>query len=209
MIVGIIGKLICAKEQSLTLNVHGLYYEVMVPAPLLQRLDQIMDADGNISLVTYHYHQISPSSGTPVLIGFANDVERDFFMRFITVSGIGPRAAVKALDRPMSEIAQAISAGDVKFLTSLPGIGTQRAKEIVAKLQTKMAKFALIQDQVTAPSINSITASWQEEALEVLLQLQYKRPEAMDMIEKALKRVAGIKSTEELLNEIYKQRVSK
>ncbi len=206
MIVKISGQLVEKTEFSVVLNVAGLCYEVFVPYSILQRVEEGRDEKGNVVLITYHYLQISPSSGAPVLVGFLNEIERDFFLRFITVSGIGPRAAVKALNKPISEISRAINDGDVTFLKTLPGIGQQKAREIVAKLQGKVGKYGLIQDrQVPVPS-QPVVPDWQDEALEVLLQLQYKRPEAVAMIEKALARAGGISSTEELLNEIYKQR---
>ena len=207
MIVQITGKLVEKKEHSLIINVSGLCYEVIVPASVSQRVDETKDQDGNIHLITYHYFQISPSSGTPLLIGFINEVERDFFQQFIKVSGIGPRAAVKALDKPISDITRAIDSGDVKYLTTLPGIGKQRAKEIVAKLQGKIGKFGLIQDRRAENQVQHSSPPWQEEALEVLLQLQYKKHEADTMIQKALGRSEAIRTTEELLNEIYKQKV--
>ena len=101
---------------------------------------------------------MTPSSGVPVLVGFLNEVERDFFLEFIKVSGIGPRAAVKALNKAIGEIAQAIDRGDTKYLKTLPGIGEQKAKEIVAKLQGKMGKFTLMRDRVAvAEPIDRIT----------------------------------------------------
>ena len=138
MIAKIAGQLIEKNENSLVINVQGIYYEVMVPASVMQRLDSAIDQNGNIQLIIYHYIQISPSSGTPMLIGFLNEIERDFFQKFITVSGIGPRAAVKALNKPISEIAQAIDREDQAFLKTLPGIGIQKAKEVIAKLQGKV-----------------------------------------------------------------------
>ena len=143
-----------------------------------------------------------------MLIGFLNEVERDFFLDFISVSGIGPRAAVKALNKPISEIAQAIHAADAAYLKTLPGIGLQRAKEIVAKLQNKVGRFVLIQDKGAAVKERTLSRNFEQEALTVLLQLQYKKQEAEAMIQKALERAGGIQTTEELLNEIYKQKVS-
>lgn len=209
MIAKLIGKLVEKKAQSLVVNVQGLCYEVLAPRSVLERVDQHQDARGQIQLITYHYLQLSQSSGIPMLIGFMNEVERDFFMQFIKVSGIGPRAAVRALNKPIAEITHAIDAGDVAYLKTLPGIGGQRAKEIVAKLQGKIGKFGLIQDQVTGALPLSVTVAqnWQVEALDVLLQLQYKHVEAQTMITKALERQPSIKTTEELLNEIYKQKV--
>jgi Holliday junction DNA helicase RuvA len=207
MIVKISGKLVEKREHSLVVNVNGLFYEIIVPSSVFQRVEETTDKDGNIHLITYHYFQISPSSGTPILIGFINEVERDFFQQFIKVSGIGPRAAVKALEKPISDITRAIDEGDIQYLKTLPGIGIQRAKEIVAKLQGKVGRFGLIQDKRTTRQDKGSVPLWQEEALEVLLQLQYKRHEADHMIQKALGRSASISTTEELLNEIYKQKV--
>lgn len=211
MIVQLNGKLVGKNETSLVVNVHGLFYEVMVPVSILQRIEQCVDKDGHINLITYHYLHLDPSRGVPVLIGFLNEVERDFFLQFITVSGIGPRSAVKALNKPISEIAQAIDEGNINFLKTLPGIGLQRAKEIVAKLQGKVGKFGLIQDKAHAKTTLQPSApgmeEWQTEALEILMQLQYKKHEAVEMIHKALERSAAIHTAEDLLNEIYKQKV--
>ncbi len=210
MISQIRGKLIEKKEGTLVIDVHGLYYEVLVPLSVVQRLDQMKDPDGNILLMTYHYFQMEPSRGVPVLVGFLNEIEREFFLQFIKVSGIGPRAAVRALNKPICEITRAIDGNDVNFLKTLPGIGIQRAKEIVAKLQGKIGKFGLIQDhEAVVPLKPQVSLDWQQEALEVLLQLQYKRPEALQMIQQAIERSKDIQTAEDLLNEIYKQRVKK
>jgi len=170
----------------------------------MQGLDKTIGSDGSVSLLTYHYYQVEQSKSTPVLIGFLNQVEKDFFEIFITVSGIGPRAALKALNQPISLIAKAIDEGDLVFLKSLPGIGEQRAKEIVAKLQNKVGKFGLIQDRDIPGKTRSKDIS--EEALDVLLQLEYKRSEALGMIKKVLASNPNVFTTEDLLNLVYKQR---
>ena len=152
MITAIKGKISSVRKAALTLETNGFSYEILTPISVLQRVKENQDSDGNIRLITYHYYQMAPSSGVPVLVGFLNEVERDFFLEFIKVSGIGPRAAVKALNRAIGEIAQAIDRGDTKYLKTLPGIGEQRAKEIVAKLQGKMGKFTLMRDRVAVQS---------------------------------------------------------
>ena len=207
MISRIAGKLVEKKEQSVLIDVQGLVYEVIVPKPVAARIDETRDAQGNVHLQTYHYLQIGPASGIPFLIGFINEIECDFFQQFIKVSGIGPRAAVKALEKPISQITKAIEEGDIKYLQTLSGIGQQRAKEIVAKLQGKIGRFGLIQDKGKASVASPALRGWQDEALNVLIQLQYKKNEAQDMIERALQRSKDISSAEELLNEIYKQKV--
>lgn len=205
MISRISGKIIEKGLNYLIVEVGGIAYEVFLPATVMQRIDENIKDDETISLMTYHYFQVEPSKGTPVLIGFLNEVEKEFFETFITVSGIGPRAALKALNQPISLIAQAIDEADINFLKSLPGIGQQRAREIIAKLQNKVGKFCLIQDAQVKEQIAK-TKDIEEEALAVLMQLQYKKSEASNMIKRALERSPDITSTEELLNEVYKQR---
>lgn len=205
MIARIAGKVIEKGKNNLIIDVGGICYEVLVPQAVMQRLDKEAQGDGRVSLITYHYFQVEPSRGTPVLIGFLNEIEKEFFEVFITVSGIGPRAALKALNQPISLIASAIDEADINFLKSLPGIGEQRAKEIIAKLQNKVGKFGLIQDsRIEKDKIK--TKDIQDEVLAVLMQLEYKKAEASGMIEKALQRNPDIETTEELLNEVYKQR---
>jgi len=204
MISGITGKVLEKGLNYLVLDLGGLSYEVFIPTCVMRGLDESKSGDGKISLLTYHYYQVEQAKSIPVLIGFLNQVEKDFFEIFITVSGIGPRAALKALNKPISLIAKAIDEGDLVFLKSLPGIGEQRAKEIVAKLQNKVGKFGLIKDR----GIQEKTAckDISEEALDVLLQLEYKRSEALGMIKKVLEMNSGVSTTEELLNLVYKQK---
>jgi Holliday junction DNA helicase RuvA len=208
MIARITGKVTEKGANYLIIDVGGISYEVFLPETVMQRLDENMAQDGAISLITYHYFQVEPSRGTPVLIGFLNEVEKEFFEIFITVSGIGPRAALKALNKPISLIAQAIDEADTNFLKSLPGIGQQRAREIIAKLQNKVGKFGLIQDTKIKEQDVKIR-DIQQEALAVLMQLEYKKSEAQGMIKKALERAPDIQTTEDLLNEVYRQRKSR
>jgi len=206
MIARIHGKLLEKNSNSLLIDVEGITYRVFVSGSTMQRLSENISPDGTINLVTYHYLHVEPSRNIPVLIGFLNEIEKEFFETFITVSGIGPRAALKALNKPISSIAHAIYEADIEFLKSLPGIGEQRAKEIVAKLQNKVGKFGLIQDTKTKMEI--LKKDITEEAINVLIQLQYKKQEATAMVKKALERNPEIQTTEELLNEIYRQRKS-
>jgi Holliday junction DNA helicase RuvA len=206
MISRITGKIVEKGANYLLIDVSGICYEVLIPQAVMQRLDDENIAnDGKISLITFHYHQVEPSKSTPVLIGFLNDIEKDFFQVFITVSGIGPRAALKALNKPISLIAKAIDEGDINFLRSLPGIGEQRAKEIVAKLQNKVGKFGLIQDSKAKGHVEK-HKDIVDDALAVLMQLEYKKSEAMQMIKKAMEMSPDIEATEDLLNLVYKQR---
>jgi Holliday junction DNA helicase RuvA len=104
----------------------------------------------------------------------------------------------------MSRIAGAIDRGDHAFLKTLPGIGQQKARDIVAKLQGKVTKFLLIREAEPAPAAR--IPDFADEALAVLLQLEYRRSEAEEMIRATLESAPGITDSETLLAEIYRQR---
>ena len=206
MISRIQGRIKSRKSGKIVVEVAaGLCYDVLVPEAILKNIDNKNSEKEDISLVTYHYFQTDPSKSIPILIGFLNEIEKEFFEKFITVSGVGPKAACRALAFPISEIADAIDSADLLTLRKLPGIGEQRAKEIIAKLQGKVGKFGLLQDR-PAGELPRVTEDIKEEALSVLLQLQYKKKEAQDMVTKTLKKNPHIASSEELLNKVYKAR---
>ena len=204
MIAKIKGKVIEESDASVVIDLNGISYEVFLPGAVKESINLEINSGQEIELETYHYFQMAQSSAVPILIGFKNQIEREFFEKFISVSGVGPKAACKALSEPFSLIAGAIDSGDDVFLKKLPGIGAQRARLIVAKLQGKVGKFGLIQDG--DHEYKEEQENIKDEALSVLAQLQYKRVEANTMIDKALKRNSEIKTCEELLNEVYKSR---
>jgi Holliday junction DNA helicase RuvA len=191
MIARITGKIVEKRPLSIILENHGFSYEVFLPRVAMSRLDATAGPDGTVSLVTFHYHHVEPSRTIPVLIGFLSEIEREFFEQFISVSGVGPKAALKALNAPISSIAQAIDEGN-----------------IIAKLQGKVGRFGLVQDghaRSAAPAAQDVV----EEATQVLVRLQYKKQEAKEMIAEALKRKPGIQDVEELLNIVYKNRIQR
>ena len=204
MIAYISGKIRKRKQLSVIVDVGGgISYEVMMPAAVIKGIDKATHEDGTVTLTTYHYYQMDPSKAVPVLVGFLSDIEKEFFEHFISVSGVGPKAACRALIRPFSTIASAIDNGDMAILKTMPGIGEQKAREIIAKLQGKVGKFGLIQDAGEEGS-PELKEDIKDEAVNLLAQLRYKRNEARDMVDSALKRNPRCGTCEEILNEVYK-----
>lgn len=195
------------QDLHVLLDVQGICYEILIPPSILRGIPERLGPNNELELVTFHYQQLDMGRGIPVLIGFLNDIEREFFSRFITVAGVGPKAALRALTQPIPLIAQAIDEGNLSLLKSLPGIGPQRAREIIAKLQGKVGKFALIQTKEQAVPIpqEKERSALEEEATAVLLQLEYKRSEAKEMVQAAFRRNPAVTTAEELLNEVYRQ----
>jgi len=203
MISKICGIVSSASENRVIVDVDGVGYEVHVPTSLCNAM--LGKKGERVILYTYHYLQggAGAASAIPMLIGFEREVDKEFFERFITVSGIGPKAAVKAFAMPISRIATAIEKEDVAALIRLPGIGRQRAGEIIAKLKGKVYKFALLRDEAPA-GVPEELGDLEAEVMGVLLQLGYRRAEAEEMIRKVAAKGRAIESTEAFLQEIYR-----
>jgi Holliday junction DNA helicase RuvA len=166
-------------------------------------------ADEVALMVHYHATQNQPR---PVLIGFTSELDKEFFERLITVKDVGPLVAARALAVPVAEIAAAIARQDEAYLRRLPGIGAQKAKNIVAQLQAKVAKFALAQAEAPEPPAPVAAPPRDEDGLrdmvfEVLVkQLGHRPAEAAQLISAALGRRPDLSTPEELFDEIYRGR---
>jgi len=137
--------------------------------------------------------------GIPMAVAFPTTADREFFTRFITVSGIGIRAAARAMVIPPGELAAAISSGDLKVLRSLPGIGNSRAKQIVAKLQDSMGESGY---ELSA----SLTAGNAADARSILEQLGIPSSEAVSLINTAVEKAGIEASSSELVRAAMKAR---
>ena len=137
------GKIKKQKESSLIIDANGILYEVMIPPVVMINIEKVKTPNGEITLVTYNYYQLDQSKAISMLVGFLNEIEKDFFEQFITVPGLTPKIACRALALSFSVIAGAIDKGDMFLLATLPGINHKMAKEIIAKLQGKVGKFYL------------------------------------------------------------------
>jgi Holliday junction DNA helicase RuvA len=198
----ITGRIVERTESSVLVDVGGIGYDVLLPPCVSEKLRH---ADGQpVTLEIYPSFALEGNSGRFTFFGFTNAIEREFFEALITVASIGPKTAARAFSLPMARIARAIDGSDYPTLLSLPGIGKQNARDIVAKLQGKVTKFLLIQDaQAEAPAP---IPGFAEEALAVLLQLEYKRAEAEAMIKSTLEAAPQIADAETLLAQIYRQK---
>ncbi len=175
-------------------------YEILLPFFVMETLHAKAVGDAIALHIFYHQTERQPK---PVLIGFHLEAEREFFQQFISVEDIGPIRAAKALTLPVREIARAIESKNIDLLKRLSGIGDRTARKIIATLQGKMAKFALIrenEEETPKPSEDFI-----ETVLQVLVdQLGHRVSEAKQMIDDALKRKPLISNPEDLFEEVYR-----
>lgn len=200
MIAYLEGVLKGVSDERLTLLVGGIGYDVLIPAFVMSELRRSKKINDALSLyISFHQTERQPK---PVLVGFSHELDREFFELFITVEDIGPLAAVKALTRPIREIARHIEEKDVKSLRKLKGIGERKAEKIVATLKGRVAKYALMPEIAGAVEVVEDFIKDVEHVL--ITQLGHKALEARRMIEEAMKRAPGISSSEELFEEVYR-----
>jgi Holliday junction DNA helicase RuvA len=184
---------------------NGLVYDVVLPPSVAAKVPDLPGAP--VTLEIFAQLAIDGNAGRFTFFGFSNGIEREFFESLLSVASIGPKSAARAFSAPMARIARAIDEGDHVFLKTLPGIGQQKARDIVAKLQGKVARFLLIQDAPERAAVEQPPMpEFASEALAVLLQLAYKRTEAEAMIAQTLERAPHVGDAESLLAEIYRQR---
>ncbi|HJT36039.1 MAG TPA: Holliday junction branch migration protein RuvA [Pirellulales bacterium] len=205
MITKVTGRLLTIDDDALTLGVGAFEYEVRIPEFTRRQLQSRVGQD--VSLYTIDYLEGNPAQGrlTPRLIGFLSEVEREFFDLICSVDGVGVKKALRAMVRPVPEVATAIEEQDAKTLCSLPGVGAALADRIIAKLRRKVPKFALMVARET-PVAADVHRDVIEETFQVLRQLGHSESDARRLLESALQAKKKYADVEALLQAIYQQR---
>ena len=123
MITRITGRLTALAQDELTLAIGAFDYEVRIPEFTRRQLQSRVGED--VSLHTIEYFEGNPMQGrmTPRLVGFLSEAEREFFELFCSVDGVGVKKALRAMVRPVREVATAIEEQDATALAGLPGPG--------------------------------------------------------------------------------------
>ena len=178
----------------------GLWHEALVPACDVERLSRRLGQD--TVLHTIHYVEGDPAHGvqTPRLIGFLAEEDREFFRVFTKVKGIGVRKALRALVRPIAEVAAAIQAKDAQFLVALPEIGKRTAEQIIAELHGKVERFA---GEIAAAEKAEMPEA-AGEAVAVLVQLGERRADAMALVQRVLAVAPELDSPETIIQHAYR-----
>ena len=203
MITSIAGRLVRVSEDEVRLKVGAIEYQVMVPELVRRSLQLQLGED--VTLHTLHYFEGNPARGsrmTPRLVGFTSEVEIEFFELFCTVDGIGVKTALKALVRPVKEVADMIQRQDVNLLATLPGVSASTAERVIAKLRKKVTKFALMV-QGPKPSESAMEPSVMEEAFLALVSVGHPEAEARRMLDKAIAGGGKLKTAQDVLLAVY------
>jgi len=184
------GTILHFESDSILLLVGNIGYEVLLNP---QMIEKVRSQDSNETIVSlYLYYHQTDRQPKPVLIGFDSLEDKEFFQTFITVDAIGPMKAVKAMSRPVDEMARAIEKKDVSFLTGLSGIGKRTAEKIIATLHGKVEKFIAVTSHTKEIDQDKITVEMRDigqQAADVLIeQLGHSPASAKRMIKEAFER---------------------
>lgn len=206
MIRRISGELTDVGEESVLVRVAGITYEVFVPPSVMQTLED-RPIGSQVELATYYYLTAEPSKSVPVLLGFEDDVQRQFFELLTSVPRFGPRAAIRALDVPVPTLAKAIELQDHKLLKSLPGVGKQKARDLVATLSGKVGRFVDLEEgEAVAASGEEGLVDEQREAVEILTQLGTNKSEAIQSVRRVSEKEPAPESSDEIVRRVFRGR---
>lgn len=201
MRIKITGRLAAIGDDQAIISAGPFEYEVLVPDFVRRRLQPLVEQE--VTLHTIEYLEGNPAQGrlTPRLVGFWNIVEREFFEMFCSVDGVGVKKALRAMVRPVQDVALQIEQQDTKSLSTLPGIGPATAERIVAKLRRKMSRFALLVTEEGGQQ--DVPRDVVQDAFLSLLTLGHSEADARRLIDAVIKK-EKFKDVEALLNAIFR-----
>ena len=187
------GKLVAALPTQVTVDVHGVGYDVLIP---LSSFDKLPAPGGEVRLLTH----LAIREDAHVLYGFATAAERDLFRMLInTVSGIGPKIALNVLSG-MNPIAfrGAVASGDVKALSAISGVGRKTAERIVVELKDKIGAAGAWE---ASSAERALSAGGQRlnDAVLALMALGFTQPEAHETVRAAQTMLGEQATVEELV----------
>ena len=140
------------------------------------------------------------------LYGFAGVAERDWFRLLTTVQGVGARVALSLLSAlAPAELGRAIARQDRSMLTRAEGVGPKLGNRIVSELKDKIAATSAIEGGTPAPGMPGIADGAAADAVSALVNLGYRRLEALSAVEKALARLGPAAGLEKLIPEGLKE----
>ena len=178
MIAALTGRLVAKAPTHVTLDVHGVGYEVFIPLSTFYGLPELNEA---VSL-SIHTHLREDALQ---LFGFASAGEKETFLLLTSISGIGPKLALSVLSAlSVPDLVKAIQAGDVDRLATVPGIGKKSAGRIALELKDKVQRVHPVAP--TAAATGPPASALQEDAVSALVNLGYRSTEAKDAVKRIL-----------------------
>ena len=185
MIAHLSGTLLSKNPNSVIVDVSGVGYEVNIPVSTFYELE---DTGANVKLRIYTHVKEDALQ----LYGFKTARERELFINFISVSGIGPKLGIALLSgMSADELIASIKSNNLARLTLIPGVGKKTAERLIVDLREKMTALSagqIEEDTGARPATSgeSTEDSVRSQALSGLMNLGYQRSAAEKAIDAAL-----------------------
>ncbi len=200
-------------EESVTLRVDPFEIEILIPEHTRRTIQAKLNEPMELHTIFYIEGGAMVGRMIPRLVGFLSPIDREFFDIFCSVDGVGVKKALRAMVRPVRELARMIQDQDVKLLATFPGIGEATAERIVAKLRRKVGKFALIVGAeaaaATAAESNGAPENAEPDVIRdtyaALLSVGHTESQARQAIDRALSGKKKFKSVADMIEAIYQQ----
>jgi Holliday junction DNA helicase RuvA len=199
MITFLHGKLVEMLPTQVTVDVHGVGYEVLIP---LSSFDKLPQPGQEIRLLTH----LAVREDAHTLYGFMSAGEREMFRLLInTVSGIGPKIALNILSGiSVTAFRGAVANGDVKALSQISGVGKKTAERIVVELKDKIGAAGAWEASSAQRSLSPEDQRVNDAVL-ALLALGFKQIEAHDSVRKVQASLGAQATVEELVRACLKK----
>jgi holliday junction DNA helicase RuvA len=209
MITKMTGTLTRVLDDEARLQVGPFEYQVLIPEFVRRQVQTRTGSEVTFHILEYIEGGANASKMIPRRVGFLSEIELDFFELFCTVDKIGSKKALKAMGRPIKEMADAIQRQDVKWLTTMPGIGKQTAEQIIATLKNKVTRFAMAAParevgDGTGPAA-ALDGTVFEDAYAALLTLGLNPVDARNRLDAAASSGKPFKTVEDVLNVIFRK----
>lgn len=174
MIALLQGEIAYKSIDHVILDVNGVGYRLLIPLSTYYSIPE----DGRTRLYV-HTHVRDDAI---LLFGFLTTDEKEMFSILISVSGVGPKLALNILSHiPAGDLTTAIVSGDIKALSSLPGIGKKTAERLILELKDKVSGLALSATPGIAPT-PGLKKDSVDDLISALVNLGYKE----NMVKKAV-----------------------
>jgi len=181
------GTLLTKKPGQIVLEVGGVGYKVSIPLSTYYELGGV----GAAVALRVHTHVREDSF---VLYGFLTEIEEILFEKLISVAGVGPSLGLKVLSGlEPRELVDAIRRGDLRRLSSIPGVGKKTAERLVVELKDKMPQvMAQVGEAVAGEEAASPEAALRDDLVSALVNLGYPRSPSEKAVGQLLREESGL-----------------
>ena len=165
-------------ENYLAVNVGGVGYELTATMNAVFKFTAL---DGEVKIPTY----MVVREDSVTLYGFADNSEKEIFLKLISVSGVGPKGAIIILSSiSTTDLCLSIATGDVTTLSKVKGLGKKTAEKIIVELREKIGKID--NGQIKAIQNNALNIDGQavEDACVALQSLGLSSADALKLVQK-------------------------